>query len=260
MKFPYFLYMEERNSLIGEDIWFGMCREFTVAGVFEALIRHDAQVEYGSGKLWGDKTPAYVAHFPLLRKTFPEARFIHIIRDVRDYCLSVNKAWGKNMVRAAQRWCDDICQIRLSAKSWPGAYLEVRYEDLLEDPTSAMRKICTFLSVEFDPRMIRLSRPAENLGDAKGWSCIKKDNSGKYLGQMAPELRKRIEAITAPLLEGLGYPVETGVAARPPARLTGVRMLCYKVTDGFMILRYRIRHRGWLKAMKWSLSFYKVKD
>lgn len=259
MKLPYFLYMAERAALIREEVWYGMCRSFTIAGVFEALIRHDAQAPYGSDRIWGDKTPAYISHLSLLKNIYPEARFIHIIRDVRDYCLSVHKAWGKNMVRAAQRWCDDIRHVRASAKNWAGAYLEVRYEDLLEDPAAAMQRICSFLSVEFDPRMVCLSKPAENLGDAKGWSSIKKDNARKYLRHMTPGLRKEIEALAGPLLEELGYPVDNN-KTRDPAKISRMRMLLYKINDGFMILRYRIHERGWWQAMKWSISFHKVKD
>lgn len=37
---------------------------------------------------WGDKTPRYVQHIPLLAELFPDARFVHIIRDGRNVALS----------------------------------------------------------------------------------------------------------------------------------------------------------------------------
>src|SRR5438094_522137 len=39
---------------------------------------------------WGDKTPRYVEHIPLLASLFPSARFLHIIRDGRDVVLSLS--------------------------------------------------------------------------------------------------------------------------------------------------------------------------
>lgn len=255
MNLPYFMYMSERGALIGEETWYSMCRRHTPSGVFEALIRHDAEVEYGTDKIWGDKTPDYISHMELLKELFPEARFIHIIRDVRDYCLSVKKAWGKSMLRAAQRWCDDILKIRAASAKFPEDYLEVRYEELLAEPEAVLKRICDFLEVEYDPRMTQLSRPTENLGDAKGWSGIKKDNAGKYRHLMDIGLRKEIEAIAAPLLRQLGYLVEYQGNQKKIGR---VKMLFYEFADGLMLFRYRMRERGAFKAMKWSFSFKKL--
>jgi len=50
---PYFRLITEANSSIPLEEWFKACRDYTPAGVFEALIRHDAGVEYGSDKIWG---------------------------------------------------------------------------------------------------------------------------------------------------------------------------------------------------------------
>jgi hypothetical protein len=41
---------------------------------------------------WGDKTPVYLNHMLTLKKAFPSARFIHIVRDPRDRALSVSNA------------------------------------------------------------------------------------------------------------------------------------------------------------------------
>jgi Sulfotransferase family len=38
---------------------------------------------------WGDKTPGYSMELPLLASLFPDARFVHLIRDGRDVALSL---------------------------------------------------------------------------------------------------------------------------------------------------------------------------
>ncbi|NIQ52190.1 MAG: sulfotransferase, partial [Gammaproteobacteria bacterium] len=40
---------------------------------------------------WGDKSPGYLTKLPLLRRMFPEAKFVNIIRDGRDVFLSVKR-------------------------------------------------------------------------------------------------------------------------------------------------------------------------
>ena len=53
-----------------------------VTGVFDL---------YGKGqgkRLVGDKTPGYVRRIPTFHALWPEARFVHLIRDGRDVCMS----------------------------------------------------------------------------------------------------------------------------------------------------------------------------
>ena len=40
-----------------------------------------------------DKSPRNSLKIPFVRKIFPEAKFIHIVRDGRDTSLSINKEW-----------------------------------------------------------------------------------------------------------------------------------------------------------------------
>ena len=107
-KLSYFQYAKKGGWLISADAWFDTCQNYEITGVFEALMRHDVGMALDSSTIWGDKTPQYTNQLVLLHKLWPEAKFIHIIRDVRDYCLSMQNAWHKNMMRSAQRWVDDI--------------------------------------------------------------------------------------------------------------------------------------------------------
>ena len=43
---------------------------------------------------WGDKTPMYMQHLPLLERLFPDARFVHLIRDGRDAARLVPRPAG----------------------------------------------------------------------------------------------------------------------------------------------------------------------
>jgi hypothetical protein len=95
VKLPYFIYQRKRGDLVSEAACHKNCRSFTPSGVFEALVRTQLKLPYDSGIIWGDKSPSYIHHLPLIKRLYPKAKFIHIVRDVRDYCLSIQKAWGK---------------------------------------------------------------------------------------------------------------------------------------------------------------------
>jgi len=232
IKLPYFLYMAERGELIKPKEWFKRCKSFDVAGVFEALAKHDCKVT--DDMIWGDKSPGYIRHIPLLKKLFPSAKIIHIIRDVRDYCLSINKTWGKNMLRAAQRWVDYITKARSDGKKIGNDYFEIKYEDLLDNPEYKIKEICDFLNIEYHSAMLRLDRPTENIGDAKGIIGILKNNKEKYKKLMDPILRKKIESISWHVLLSLDYPVkEYGKIER----IGKIKMGWYKLLDGYNLIK-----------------------
>ena len=113
---------------------------------------------------WGDKTPGYVKHTRAVQDLLPEARFIHIIRDGRDVAVSLIEEWrasGRVMsvTRAAERWVSKISVGREQARELR-FYLEVRYEDLVLDSESVLRRICDFIDLPWHPDMLEYHRSA----------------------------------------------------------------------------------------------------
>jgi hypothetical protein len=125
------------------------------AGIVEALYLSYADL---TGKArWGDKTPIYVRHIPLLAELFPSARFIHVIRDGHDVALSyLSVPWGPSTIwEVAQKWSRDTSAGR-SAGGYlePHRYLEIRYEDLVSDTEIELERLCSFGDLRFDERML----------------------------------------------------------------------------------------------------------
>lgn len=117
--------MAEHGEQIKPDVWYNRCNgEFSIANVFKQLILHDAAVP--DGAIWGDKSPSYLHHIDGIRAIYPQAKFIHLIRDARDYVLSLEKAFGKNKLRAAQRWNDAMILANAEGARLGGAFIEVR--------------------------------------------------------------------------------------------------------------------------------------
>ena len=81
---------------------------------------------------WGDKTPDFVLHMPALVLLFPEAQFIHIIRDVRDIAVSrLNIRWfSHDIVRMSNEWRTILQTARSDAATLAdGQYMELKFED-----------------------------------------------------------------------------------------------------------------------------------
>jgi hypothetical protein len=106
---------------------------------------------------WGDKTPLYGLHLEAIATLLPEARFVHVIRDGRDTALSLRHLWfspGKSIHTLAAYWRNVVSTARAQGAG-RRHYLEVRYEDLVLQTERALREICGFLELDYEPCMLR---------------------------------------------------------------------------------------------------------
>lgn len=166
--------------------------------------------------LFGDKTPGYVNHIGLLGRLFPEAQFVHIIRDGRDVALGYldRDEWGPSTVaEAALYWRSRVSRGRSGgAAVGPSRYLEVRYEDLVEAPEKTTRHVCDFLGLDFHDDMLRFHErgaefiAASNTPEAFG-GLTKPVTKGMrdWRTQMAQADVALFETIAGDLLSSLGY-------------------------------------------------------
>jgi hypothetical protein len=208
--------------------------------IFETLLRRFGAKPDRPDAVWGDKSPSYVHHLPLLRDVFPGARFVHLIRDPRDTCLSVRVSSGKSLYGSAERWRQAVLQGCRDGRA-AADYLEVRYERLLADPNAAMRDVMSFLGCAYSPRMLELQTSQEDVGDARGRRGIVRDNTGKYRSRLLPEEVRRIEEIVCDAARTLDYAMENDVRHVP---LGPLHRLALRLHDGYVSLREQVRAQG----------------
>ena len=192
----------------------GMSTGEAIAAVFETYA-----AERGKPR-WGDKTPLYMQHLPLLEQLFPDARFVHLIRDGRDAALSflsvpegiMTEGWGHSRDAAgfASQWATEVRAARaLGDRVGPGRYLELRYEALVVDPASALRRICSFAALEYDDMMLRYVGETESARKEHQQRLNEPPRVGvrDWSTEMPPVDREAFEKVAGDLLAELGYPV-----------------------------------------------------
>ncbi|MGH8773902.1 MAG: sulfotransferase [Jiangellaceae bacterium] len=170
----------------------------------------------GQGKpRYGDKTPMHVQHLHRLGRMFPEARFVHIIRDGRDVALSyLSVAWGPSTIEgAAVEWRRRVRQGRRAGRRLgSGRYREIRYEDLVADPERVVGQICQFLGLPWDDALLRHHERADDVIAATRFPAAHQrlllpPTTGlrDWREEMATDDVTRFEAIAGPVLDELGY-------------------------------------------------------
>ena len=124
------------------------------------------------GRMVVDKNPALwllISGFP---RVFPEAKFLVALRDPRDVCLScftlnlpptieIQRTSYFNLSDIVDKYVEEMTIWRTLAPLMQGRYLEVRYEDMVEDLESVARKTMDFLGVPWDPGVLRFHERAQ---------------------------------------------------------------------------------------------------
>jgi hypothetical protein len=105
---------------------------------------------------YADKTPGYVLHIPTLARLFPEAVFVHLIRDGRDVASSfLELGWADRIEEAALHWQLRVRRGRRAGHALPpGRYLELRYEQLVADAEPQLRTLCAAIGLPFADAML----------------------------------------------------------------------------------------------------------
>jgi hypothetical protein len=164
---------------------------------------------------WGDKTPRYIEHIPLISRLFDGARFIHVVRDGRNVALSYAKVpFGpKTVSRAAALWARRVSSgMRDGGRLGPQSYLEIRYEDVVADLESHARKLCEFIGVEYDEQMLEYTERAraDVLPKARHYNPHVMEKPIPSVRQWERDMPtaqvELFEAVAGQVLTQLGYP------------------------------------------------------
>ena len=163
---------------------------------------------------WGDKRPAYYSFIDELDALFPDAQFIHVIRDGRACVASLKRTpwFGHEPIPCMATWMMAIdCSRASGARLGPDRFAELRYEDLVADPEKEIRRICEFLGEQFDPAMCEPEKIADRVNPAH-YKQREQISQGIYTAsleawrqQLAPWEVATFEQVAGDRLRRLGY-------------------------------------------------------
>ena len=138
------------------------------AHVIDAVYREFASRHGKHDARWGDKHTQFIMHMPEIISLFPNARFIHIVRDGRavvssmlktklgTYKLPNGRAYNSNQpISAAKLWAYSV-QLGSAegARMGPEKYLEIKYENLILEPETVCKNMCHFVGEAFSEAML----------------------------------------------------------------------------------------------------------
>jgi hypothetical protein len=215
-------------------------RVLLTASDFDTACRQFADVIFDKIESWNpqaeillEKTPDHLRSWRIIKRLYPDARFLHIVRDPRAVASSLlafgRESWGQgapqDVTEAALFW---RANVRIGREDLPHLgedCLEVRYEDLSSTPDTVLARICSWLAIptipydseRFSIESVRsqraLGQPAqpnwedrENFfrrGEAYGWQT-----------ELSSEQIAVVETLCGDLMREIGYPPYGSIAAQ----------------------------------------------
>jgi hypothetical protein len=178
---------------------------------------------------WAEKTPRNISRIAEVFRWFPEARFVHVLRDGRDVACSlrthprhrvvdgklVPTGIRRPIAGCARRWVRDI---ESSRRWWDDPrFLTVRYEDLVRDPRPALQRIMMRVGEDWDEAMLAHATADSPFRDATRFAqnpealgAVSSGSLGRWQRDLDARDRRIFKRIAGPLLVELGYAADDG--------------------------------------------------
>jgi hypothetical protein len=181
---------------------------------------YEAYADAAGKPRWGDKTPMYMRHLALIDELFPDAQYVHLIRDGRDAALSFlqmpegtsTRTWAnpKTPAQFACLWRKEVAAARaLGRRVGATRYHEVRYEALVADPDATVREICAFAGIPYEPSMLDYAGAVDVSTKAHQQRLLTPPTTGvrSWRDDMSAADAAGFEAVAGDLLRELEYDV-----------------------------------------------------
>ena len=222
------------SDAVAERLYPGMTLGEAIGAVYQVYADRRGK------RRWGDKTPMYMQHLPLLERLWPDARFVHLVRDGRDAALSflgmpagiVTRTWAHPTDAAgfACQWATEVRAARALRRRVGSRYLELRYEQLVREPETALRRVCEHAALRYEPAMLDYAGEVDV--SAKPHQQRLRQPPTPGVRDWRRELPRRdalaFEAIAGDVLAELGYELLDDAHARRPSAWARGRLAHYR--------------------------------
>ncbi len=228
------------SGLQAEEIRAKVLSECQSGSDFLRIVMEEIARKQGVDR-WIDSTPTNVPHLLRIKKDFPDARIIHIIRDGRDVALSLHKrGWSRplpwdrdrGLMAAGLYWEWIVRKGRKLGSMLRPDYLEVRYEDLVEQPAATLERLAAFLAHDLNYERIQrvsigsVKTPLTSFPEELKGMQFTPVGRWKNRDKFSPNQLVLFESLSGDYLQSLGYALSSsGVQPNPSLAVRRMRLV-----------------------------------
>jgi hypothetical protein len=182
-------------------------------------------------------------HFDRLLRIWPDAKFVHLVRDGRDVAHScVAMGWYGNAWCAADRWLEaERLWDRVVARVPAERRIDVYYEDLVREPVAVLTQICELIGIDYHKAMLDYPKHSS-------YSAPTPKLASQWSKKLEPRMIQLVESRIAKLLVDRGY-TTSGLPRIDPSLAERVAL---RIDNRLGVMRSRVRSLGpglWLEHM-----------
>jgi hypothetical protein len=133
-------------------------------------------------RLIGDKNHGYTIYTHRIKKLFPDAKFVYILRDYRDNYQSVKNVDFELPIVSlvVYKWKYFYRKALEASAKFPGSFYFIRYEDLVTEPELHLRRLCEFLDIPFVPEVFEFYKAKEKAEEKYPTDILKKHHKSLF--------------------------------------------------------------------------------
>ncbi len=167
----------------------------------------EAWANHHGKRRWGEKTPGNLFYADILVEMFPDARFIHLVRDPRAGVSSMMKttffpndiAFNAMSRRKFMRKGRAILEQAVPTSQ----RLLLRYEDIVTEPEISIRAICDFIGEAFEPAMLSFYKDSSKYMKAEAASSFNKAATKPISADMLDKWKKHLSSEQVAMVEAV---------------------------------------------------------
>jgi hypothetical protein len=172
--------------------------------------------------------------FKDLLDIWPEAKFIHLIRDPRDIAMSFLKlGWAGHPYEGANGWEE-------AERDWDAMlpflkadqFIDLQYEVLVAEPEAELRQVCKFLGIAYSDQLF-------NYVETSNYSMPKKELAERWKNRLTEEETRQIESGRHNFMKRKSYK-----PAYEDTDYSGFQVFWFKQVGIWRLRKKRINERG----------------
>ena len=231
----------------------------TGAELFNVMMTHYAG--QSSKKFICEQTPRNIFYIKELLKNFPDAKFVHMIRDPRAVMASQKNRWRQRAMGRKVIPMTEVIRVKVNYHPWtisklwlkatsvaakmvdhPNLKL-VKFEDVISEPEQEVKQICEFLGIEFEPDMLNIPQMGSSHIVNEAGAGISQDVVSKWSDTLDNGEIAACEKLTSSMMSRFGYARQIDGNAKNTGYL--LQLLLYPVhIVGMMLANPR---RAWIQ-------------
>ena len=212
-----------RTGLEPADVDARMMAECRNGGDFLRIFMEEICRKQGVER-WAETTPEHLLYMHEIKRTIPNARIIHVIRDGRDVALSWEKLSQirslpgdrhRAAMAAAIYWEWMVEKGRAAGRALGTDYVEVHYEDLVRRPAEVLKSLEPFVEHDLNYERIAEVGIGSVVAPNSAYKGASRSPIGRWKTDFAEGELETCEGLIGGGLARMGYQLATKPSRRP---------------------------------------------